>query len=333
MEHGLFYEYAITPDVFHADYISSDPRLEIILCELLKGIRENGMIANLNRDGWLKFVVNDRLPTIKSPSIKDKLMQCLKTLYDQHRLVRHPKSPHGVPSTDLEWLNLALESHERIKFDGIIASCPIISACGETCGEFLDAASVLDSTQWKGRRRTRTLTSCEPYYRPVLDPILRHARSLTIVDPYISPHDQKYKTFLKICIEQMGSRGTSKLSGRIRIHTGDPNDDRYHLESVNKRLMNWESCIKSLFPTPIPHKIEIFIRKQKGKGKRFHDRFILTDQCCIDIPLGTDTYDESKTLNSTTWSLLDYEDMQIKADEIDPEKQVYETLGKRLIIS
>ena len=329
---GLFHEYAITPDVFNGDYISGDKRLEIILSELLKGICDNGMIANLNKDGWFKVIMNDRLPTIMSPSFKDKLMCHLKKLHDLHRLVQHPESTPG-PSTDLEWLKLALESHNYgIKFDAIIASWPVLSSFGETCEEFLDILSVLDSAQWTGRRRTLTLSSCEPYYRPVLDPILRHAKSLIIVDPYFSPHDPKYKNFLKICVEQLGHRGASTLGGRIHIHTGDPNADQYHPESVEARLMAWETCLNGLSPTPIPHKIQIFIRKKRAKGKRFHDRFILTDQCCVDIPLGMDTYNNQLTPNNTTWALLDYEDMQKKASEIDPVTKVYETLGELLII-
>jgi len=331
MADRLFHEYAIIPDVFRGDYISSDKRLEIILIELLKGIRDNGMIANLNKDGWLKFIENDRLPTM-SLSFKNKLLPYLNSLHARNRLVRHPKSTMGEPSTDIEWLKLALESHDRIKFDGIIASEAVIADYGVTCAEFIDVLTILDSTKWNERRRTLTLHACEPYYRPVLDPILRHAKSLKIVDPYFSPHDQKYKNFLKICIEQMGNRGTSILNGRIQIHTGDPtNPDNYCPESVDARLMAWETCIKGFFPISIPHKIQIFIRKKKDDGRRFHDRFILTDQCCISIPMGTDTYRDS-TPNSTTWTLLDYEDMQKKAEEIDPAMKIYDTLGERLII-
>lgn len=333
MVHSLFYEYAITPDVFHGDYISADIRLEIILSELLKGICDNGMIANLNKDGWLKLIKNDCLPTLKSANFRDKLIQYLNTLHDRNRIVRHPKSTHGDPLSDLDWLKLALESHGQIKFDGIIASLPLLSTCGQTCEEFLDTSSVLDSEQWNGRRRTLTLASCEPYYRPVLDPILRHAKSLTIVDPFFSPHEQKYKNFLKICIEQMGHRGSSTLNGRVYIHTGDPYTDHNHQESVDDRLGAWERCIKGLFPTSIPHKIKIFIRRKRddGRGNKFHDRYILTNQCCINIPMGTDTYSES-TQNSTTWALLDYEDMQRKSQEIDPAMKIYETLGERLIV-
>jgi hypothetical protein len=331
MAHSLFYEYAITPDVFHGDYINSDVRLEIILSELLKGIRDNGMIANLNKDGWMKLLERDRLKTILPLIFKDKLIRYLNTLRDRNRLVRHPKATHENPSTDLEWLQIALESHGQIKFDGIIAPSHLLSICETSCSEFIDAVKVLDSPHWSSRRKTLTLSASEPYYRPVLDPVLRHARKLIIVDPFFSPHVAKFTDFLKICAEQMGRRGQSVRKGQIIIHAGNPEKPGVYSESVDKRLDEWEAKIKSMFTTSMPHKINIILRDQRPGGKRFHDRFILTDQCCIDIPLGTDVaHDE--TPDNTTWCLLDYEDMQQKAQEIQPEMKIYEKLGERLII-
>lgn len=330
MTQSLFYEYAITPDVFDARNINADPRFEIILPELLKGISENGMIANLNKDGWIKHLRRNGLTAVASIELKDRLLRLLSLLEDRHRIVRHPKAANGDPAIDLAWLKLAMESHGHIKFDGIIATRELLERSGESCNEFIDMLKLLHSPQWESRRRTLTLQSCEPYYRPVLDPILRHAKSLTIVDPYFSPHTSKYLEFLKICIYQLGRRGQSTLPGRIRIHTGDPSTDQNRPEAASDRLLSWERCLKAVYPSSIPHKIEVFIRKKKGPGKKFHDRFILTDQCCIEIPMGTDTFDAT-TPNSTTWSMLDYEDMQVKAQEIDPAMRVYELLAERLL--
>jgi len=331
MAHSLFYEYAITPDVFDSGYVSSDPRLEIILPELLKGICENGMIANLNKGGWIKHLENGRIPVIAQQDLKDKILRYFTLLKDRNRLVRHPKASNGDPTTDIDWLNIALESHRLIEFDNIISSQQLLNSCGITCNKFTEALKVLSSPQWEGRKRTLTLASCEPYYRPVLDPVLRHAKSLTIVDPYFSPHSQKFIDFLKICIDQMGQRGTSILPGRIHIHAGDPFTDRDNPEMVDNRLASWESILKTLYPSSIPHKIKVFLRTKKQNGKKFHDRFILTDQCCIDIPMGTDMFGAS-TPQSTTWCLLDDDDRQIKADEIAPAMNIYALLGERQLI-
>lgn len=330
MSQSLFYEYAITPDVFDASYISGDPRLEVILPELLKGICKNGMIANLNKDGWIKHLENAQLCTVTPIDLKDSLLSLLKHLKDRNRLVRHPKAQGGDPANDLEWLIQALESHSHIKFDGIIATKQLLERSGLGNPDFIDCQKVLNSPSWESRRTTLTLQSCEPYYRPVIDPVLRHAKSLTIVDPYFSPHAPKYLDFLKICIDQMGRRGQSVLPGRIHIHAGDPNSDQYNQETATERLNVWERRLKALYPGSIPHKITVYLRKKKAAGKKFHDRFILTDQCCIEIPMGTDTFTET-TPNSTTWCMLDFEDMQMKAEEIDPAMGVYELLDKRLL--
>ncbi|MEI6703984.1 MAG: hypothetical protein WCL71_10700 [Deltaproteobacteria bacterium] len=331
MSQSLFYEYSITPDVFDADYISANQKIEVILPEILKGICKNGMIANLNKDGWIKHLENIRLPAVASIELKDQLLRLLKALKDRNRLVRHPKASNGDPANDADWLKLAIESHNHIKFDGIISTKHLHQASTISCAEFIDCLYVLNSPQWESRRHSLTLQSCEPYYRPVLDPVLRHAKSLTIVDPYFSPHAQKYMDFLKICIEQLGRRGQSILPGRIRIHAGNPDSENdYNRETTIERLNAWESRLKELYPSSILHKITIYLRKQKSGGKKFHDRFIMTDQCCIDIPMGTDTFSTS-TPHSTTWSLLDYEDMQTKAQEIDPVMGVFEKLDERLL--
>ena len=110
MSQRLFYEYAITPDVFDARYISGDQRLEVILPVLLKGIIENGMIANLNKDGWIKQLRGNRLPAVTPVKLKDQLLSLLSILDDRHRLVRHPKSPFGDPDNDSKWFAIALES-------------------------------------------------------------------------------------------------------------------------------------------------------------------------------------------------------------------------------
>lgn len=332
MADAIFYEYAITPDVFDASYISSDPRLEVILIELLKGISQNGMIANLNKDNWLKHIENNQLPSIAPSVLRDKIIRYLVLLRDRHRIVRHPRAAGGDPSTRIAWLTLAMESHRNVKFDGIIAGRDVLEESGVHCNEFIDALQCLDSPQWESRRRTLTLPTSEPYYRPVLNPLLRHARSLTIVDPYFSPHEDRFVEFLRICIEQMGLRGgLPVLQGRIQIHSGNPGNDRHNPESFTARLDSWEATIKRLYPTTIPHRIKVFLRDQNYGGKRFHDRYILSDQCCIDIPLGTDTC-RTTSSDNTTWCLLDHKDMLLKAQEIDPAMNIYALLDDRQMI-
>jgi hypothetical protein len=102
------YEFAITPDLFDASVANSDGRASVILVELLRGIAENGLLANLNKDRWLRHVTEKRTTTL-SPALKDKVLTCLSALHDRNRMVRHPKRVAGDPLNDKEWLNLAFD--------------------------------------------------------------------------------------------------------------------------------------------------------------------------------------------------------------------------------
>jgi len=117
----VLYEFAMTPDLFDASVANSDGRASIILVELLRGIAENGLSANLHKDRWLRHVTEKRATTL-SPALKDKVLACLSVLHDRHRLVRHPKCMAGDPGNDKEWLNLAFDSHDRIPFHAIVLS-------------------------------------------------------------------------------------------------------------------------------------------------------------------------------------------------------------------
>jgi len=73
----VLYEFAMTPDLFDASVANSDGSASIILVELLRGIAENGLLANLHKDRWLRYVTEKRTTTL-SPALKDKVLACLK---------------------------------------------------------------------------------------------------------------------------------------------------------------------------------------------------------------------------------------------------------------
>ena len=52
----MLYTYAITPDVFEASPISEENREGLIAVELLRGIQQNGVLADLHNGQWLSYV-------------------------------------------------------------------------------------------------------------------------------------------------------------------------------------------------------------------------------------------------------------------------------------
>lgn len=181
----MLYEFAMTPEVFDQSVHGSDTSLGIILVEILRGISENGLLANLNKDRWARHVVDERTVNL-SPGLRDKVIACLNALESRHRLVRHPKRPNGNPTTDMEWLELALASHSKVPFHAIILSQILLDAWGSH-QSFVEFSDTLNSPHWAIRRnRSLSLVKTPTEYRTALAVILRHAKALDLVDPYMN---------------------------------------------------------------------------------------------------------------------------------------------------
>lgn len=323
----MLYEFAMTPDLFDASVANTNGSASIILVELLRGIAENGLLANLHKDRWLRHVTEKRATTL-SPALKDKVLTCLSVLHDRHRLVRHPKCMAGDPGTDKEWLNLAFDSHDRIPFHAIVLSQPLIDGCGRKCDALVEFFGALDSAQWNGRRkRTLSLTKSVADYRAALAPILRHAKSLALIDPWLNSHESRYLDTVTICSNVLGQRGHARLQGRIDIHAeaGKQKHDR----TVADHLAAWEQKLRPLIAVD-GHRFRVFLWESLPGSESMHDRFILTDQCGISTPGGLDCRSHSHP-NRTDWSLLDEDVRQRRWNEYDPPVSPFKLLGNREI--
>jgi len=320
----LLYEFAITPDVFRADVVDANPVLGLTLVQLLHGLCDNGMLANLHKDRWIRHIRDDHVAKL-SPTLRDKIITCLNVLENRYRLVRHPRLVQSDPASDNAWLDLALESHRRFALHGIVLSQVLLNTCGHNDPAFMELSIALEAPQWHNRRRSITLTKSAADYRAALAPILRYARAVSLVDPYMSCHNSRFFDTVRICLDLTGQRGHTPLPARIHIHAGDPQVDSSHSESVLARLAAWEQQLLSLQHL---HRITVFLWGSHPGGQTLHDRYMLTDQCGILVPAGLDCR-TSSTPNSTTWSLLDEEDRIKRLQDFDPATSPYHLLGKR----
>lgn len=325
----MLYEFAMTPELFDASTANVDGSAGTVLVELLRGIAENGLLANLHKDRWLRHVTEARVSSLP-PTLKDKIMTCLKVLHDRHRLVRHPKCMSGDPSSDLDWLNLALDSHQRIPFHAIVLSQTLMDSCGQGCGAFVEFLGALDSPQWDGRRRrTLALTKSATDYQAVLAPILRHAKSLSLIDPWLNSHESRYFDTVTICSNVMGQRGHARLRGRIHIHA-EYSKQKPDGRTVSDYLDAWEQKLRPLIAAD-GHRFKVFLWESLPDSESMHDRFILTDQCGISTPGGLDCRTHSHA-NSTNWSLLDEDVRRSRWNDYDPAVSPFRLLGEREIL-
>lgn len=299
----MLYEYAMTPDLFDSKFLDANDPNGIILLEILRGLAQYGVLANLNKDRWILHV-RERVNSL-SPALKHKVLNCLSLLKDRHRFVRHPICKTGNPNSDFEWLELALDSHDKVPFHAIILSQALMDNCESDCSEFVEYSGLLDSSQWSEcKKQTLTLTKSPADYCSNLTPILRYAESLALIDPYLSPEVPRYFKTIEICSNLLRyRRGYDKLSGRIDIHADAKHQTRNR--SINDCLVEWENKLRPLVDED-KHRFRIFLWEANPGSESMHDRYILTDQCGLLIPGGLDCRSDSHP-NSTNWSLVDEE--------------------------
>jgi hypothetical protein len=297
----MLFEIAITPDVFDGSLAGSDPALGHELRELLREIAAGGLVANLDKGEWERHVASRAAGW--APSVRTALISHLSRLDDLHRLVRHPQRKAGHPANDAEWLDLALESHHHHALEWIVASKHLCASRTDEPAPLIDPIELRASEPWQTRQRTPSVRMCASGYRPYLAPLLRHAKRLEIVDPYLSHRELRHRRFIELSAILMGDLGQARLPGEIRLHTwlrncATPADIQESLDSWSK---DW-GLIKARLPPQ--HSFKVILWGRQGGDPPMHDRFLLTDQCGIQSGWGFDCKDEG-TKQQTTWTLLD----------------------------
>lgn len=319
----MFYEYAITPEVFDPAHLAANGARGVILTQLLRGLCENGMIADLHKGAWGRKIL-EKVTALSEAQTRADLQALLSTLKDRNRVVRHPRAAQD-PKSDLDWLGLAYEANARAALDAIILSSDLHAASARYDDFLCPFDSVLGAAHWQRRRRSITFKQCEADYRALLPPILRHAKRLYLIDPYLRPDRDRFTDTIMLCGQLLGNRGGDALQGIIEIHTSDACERRNTPRPVPEELARWRRWIADEFKTVCPrHTATISIWAEQTGGERFHDRFLITDQAgfsvaggldCVKAPFGTPS--------ETVWTLLDEQDRQAWLRKFQPGMSPY----------
>lgn len=321
----MLYEFAITPDVFDGSRILRAPEPKVIIW-MLQGLFENGLIANLHDSLWERHALQ-RLAQQCPPGVRDKILVCLKTLKDRKRFIPYPRHQPNDPTDDTEWLDLALDEHRRNPFHAIVLGKDLLAACtpGEPCCVDLD--EILDTASWQERPQTVAVTKNQASYRSQLTPLLRNTRMLRIIDPYMVASKPMCMQTIELCADLLGRGSHEVVQRRIQIHT-DPTKEPSGLSAVDQ-LNTWESVLRPIVAC-YGHSFEVFLWSTRTPDYRFHDRFLLTDQC------GVGSQDSFECVNrnpsTTHWFLLPQDIRQRLIAELRPQTSHYDFMNNRQVV-
>lgn len=327
----MLYRFSITPEVFEHWAINDMNPAGVVLTELLKGTCENGLLANLNSGQWMTTVRHNQSDAAIPPAVRDRVETCLALLHDRNRLIRCPAGSAGFENDEYRWLRWSLERHRITPFAGIFASVEFIELLGIDDEILIRLSIALEAPCWTERKRSVRFDKTEANLRNHIKPLLSHAQRVTLIDPYMTCREDRFFNTVQHCADLLGKRDGTQFPGLIDVHTGDPETvgpAQYH-ESKEHRLQRWTDSLKQVVQQ-WGHRYRVFLWKNKPRGKTFHDRYIITDQCGIDAPGGLDfaSDDEQARANITSWSMLETaQTREIILDEFHHQKSPYTYLG------
>ncbi len=282
----MLYDFSCTPEVFSEEYLTSEGGHFFSLINFLQGIASNGLLADLNNGDWKKSVVHnlDSLPE----QYRSKLLSLFEKLRDQNLIVGHPKSKIKA-SSEKDWVDVAEISNDKKPFFGIVGS-----------QEYNENVSTIEelilSQHWAEERTiSHYIEQNEENMKKELANMLPYAKKVTLIDPYFNTTKYTFRKSLELVAEQFGSRRGMRQKGSIQVHAKyqQGNTDTQHYAD------SWKKISKEIFQK-YGHICSLYL--WDNTGKKMHDRFIITDQCGVQVGAGLDIRNEG----TSTWSKLEY---------------------------
>jgi hypothetical protein len=182
---------------------------------------------------------------------------------------------------DRTWLDNAVEEHERIPFHAIVARSNPSAHPKVLVADTLDERPAL----WNkphGMLVSRTADGISDSVRDML----RAACKIVFVDPYFSPSpDRGYVEVLAACLRSCLKQRIPDTPPRIRIFTSNGSErDR----GCEPRF--FESECRGRLPARLPsgQRVTISCLKERFKGERLHNRYILTELGGVSLGAGLD---------------------------------------------
>ncbi len=261
------------------------------------------------------------------PRLQYKIFSIIKLLKDRKRIITYPSELEREPQNDIEWLEIALKTCMSTNFHGLVLGPKVTYERKSSETYIVRSDDVLESGLWSSRNRTEVVSQNTTDYKKHLAPIMKHAKSLSIIDPYLST-EQRYIDTVKICLDLLGNNNV-----RVHIHCGVREGNGVSSQIASTILLDdWVRYFSTRVPPYTSHRIKVFVWKQIRSSQRFHDRAIITDQCGIGVEGGLDCYTPNNRLTSTTFSLLDEVVRQTRLRQVDPANRVFQLLNSREIV-
>lgn len=318
----MLYEFALLPEVIEEAVTSPDISKQRELIGLLRQVRENAMLVDTDSDAWSKQVRQViELVSNEGPSYRAEIKMLFGQLLKHNRIVRHHLAGSQVAD---DWLRQADDIRSICRFDGIFTSASLWSHLTELPDHYYPFPPPPEHVQrmdWYGKR-SRSTRKCRSEFMSVLDPVLRHAQRVDLVDPYINCENSHYKETLELCVELLSKAHTGHPS--LVIHAKASNNN-HGLNADEEWKASWTNYFQSI---SVSRSLTLrAFRWKETSRERFHNRYVFTDQGVgLSIPYGLDCHEANKA-SQDSWQLMDIEAAQKEWTKFT-SAPVYERVAK-----
>jgi len=290
MLNSIFKEVVFTPYIFQKENLLNDKRKFERLLNVLDNLAVNGQIVGVYSD-WFEFI-NKKISQYDEFE-KYEIEEVLEYLHNRQRIV-HVQNQKCEFNDERCWIKQALYLNSIRNFELIVAT---------TQEEDVKSFDELDRKTLKSLQNqgATVLPQTKENMQKLLTPILAYAEIVKVYDPYFDLSKLRYMNALKIIADTLGCNHQEKEYAILEIHTSikiilDQN------KMIDWELLNSYKQTISDFEKNYGHSIKFYIWEDKKENK-WHDRWIVTNQCAVTLGKGSDI---SEWTNAT-WGILDYE--------------------------
>jgi hypothetical protein len=288
----MLYDFALTPGLFDNAILHGNADIARDLLRVLEGLCENGLVGDI-LDGSLRPEIGRAVNGLPDGQLRDEIRLCVEVLDRRQRFVTRPQARSAWPDADIEWLDEVLAAHSQAAFYAIVTLDASLRA--RTCPPCtLPIGAVWHSHLWRERVNSRRLDRRAAVFEAVLRPVLRHARSLMLIDPHIQPTEPRYYRSLEALIRAAYARPDPTTLKVFEIHAQP---------APNPRTWAWfESGMRSHITDLIPAGCRVKVTLWAEMRPAFHNRFVLANFCGISLDRGLDESDTGP--DKDDWQLL-----------------------------
>ncbi len=303
MSNKIFNLVSITPHTFSIENLES--RNFEKLTNLLINLSINGCLINFCLK-W-KEVLN-KYCTEYTPYEQDEIRSCLDILESRNRIIVNEDDSINC-NNEIELMAKIHEFHKIKEFNLLlgIKEYPNFKILSEIKGSNFNYQGALINKQTENKLEV------------LFSNILHYAGIVKIIDPYFDFGEKRYENLINIICKNTSIRHNKKIPVNIEIHTSSKKEISQDLLEV------WKNKL-SLLKNDVEHNVVVKIWKENDYDK-WHDRFLITDQCALAMGKGLDIDDKT----DSTWSLVKFDEInKIESKYVQNSPSSYKLIAEVL---